>query len=465
MSTQPGTASNPLRVAIIGSGPSAFYAADHYQKQPGLVVQIDMFDRLPTPFGLVRGGVAPDHAKIKSVTKVYDKIAQHPNFRFFGNVEFGRDLNMADVRKYYHQMVFAVGAQTDKAMGIPGEDLAGSHAATEFVAWYNGHPDYRELQFDLTQERAVVVGVGNVAMDVARILASSYNELVKTDIADYALEALKESKVREILVLARRGPAQAAFTNPEIKELGEMEEADIAVKTDEADLDALSREALQAHPDSTVENNVRILQEYAKRPKQGRKKTIFMRFLVSPVELTGQDRVQTVKIVKNVLHQGSDGSLRPKATDRFETFDAGLVFRSIGYKGVPLPDVPFDEKNGVIPNKQGRVYDPKSEQLVTGVYAAGWIKRGPSGVIGTNKPDAQESVNLAMEDLKAGKVLCSSVSARETVDALLRERKVRFVTYQDWMRLDKLEVENGKKAGRPRVKFTRVEDMLKALGL
>jgi ferredoxin--NADP+ reductase len=465
MSTQPGTASNPLRVAIIGSGPSAFYAADHYQKQPGLVVQIDMFDRLPTPFGLVRGGVAPDHAKIKSVTKVYDKIAQHPNFRFFGHVEFGRDLTMADVQKYYHQVVFAVGAQTDRAMGIPGEDLAGSHAATEFVAWYNGHPDYRELQFDLTQERAVVVGVGNVAMDVARILASSYNELVKTDIADYALDALKQSKVREIFVLARRGPAQAAFTNPEIKELGEMEEADIVVKVDEADLDPLSREALQGHPDSTVENNVRILQEYAKRPKQGSKKTIYMRFLVSPVELAGEGRVQTIKVVKNVLQQGSDGALRPKATDRSETFDAGLVFRSIGYRGVALPGVPFDEKNGVIPNKQGRVYDPKSEQLVTGVYAAGWIKRGPSGVIGTNKPDAQESVNLALEDLKAGKTLSSSVSARETVDALLRERKVRFVTYQDWMRLDKLEVENGKKIGRPRVKFTRVEDMLKALGL
>lgn len=451
-------------MAIIGSGPSAFYAADHLQKQTGVVVHVDMFDRLPTPFGLVRGGVAPDHAKIKSVTKVYDKIAQNPNFRFYGHVEFGTNLTHDDVRSYYHQVIYAVGAQTDKSMGIPGENLPGSHAATEFVAWYNGHPDYRNLKFDLTQEKAIVVGVGNVAMDVARILASSYDELRATDMADYALEALKNSRVRDIVVIARRGPAQAAFTNPEIKELGEMEESDVSAVPSEVELDELSREALTANPDSTIDNNVRYLQEYARTPLKGKKKKITMRFLLSPVEILGSGRVQHVRVVRNVLQKGGDGSLKAKATDQFESLDAGLVFRSIGYKGVALPGVPFDNKAGIIPNQAGRIYDPLQQQIVTGEYVVGWIKRGPSGVIGTNKPDAVETANLMLEDASAGKIMAPGRPERASLETLLINRNIRFVTYQDWLKLDQLELERGEAASRPRVKLTDVEDMLKAAG-
>ncbi len=458
-----GTAANPLRVAIIGSGPSGFYAADYFQKQKDLAVHIDMFDRLPTPFGLVRGGVAPDHAKIKSVTKVYDKIALDPNFRFYGNVEFGKDISHDEMVKYYHQIIYAVGAQTDRRMGIPGEDLPGSHAATEFVAWYNGHPDYRHLKFDLTHERAAVIGVGNVAMDVARILASSYEELRKTDIADYALEELKKSKVCEIYVIGRRGPAQSAFTNPEIKEIGEMEEADAVAYPDEVTPDPLSRAALDADKDNSAENNIEILMRYAQQKPQGKKKRLYMRFLLSPVEITGASRVEHMKLVRNELYASPDGSLRPRAIDKHETLDVGLVFRSIGYKGVPLPDVPFDEKAGIISNKQGRVYDAAKEQVVKGEYAVGWIKRGPSGVIGTNKPDSQNTVNLMLEDLAKGETLQPAEAARESLERLLGDRKVNYVTYNDWQLLDRLEIERGKMLDRPRLKFCTVEEMLQAL--
>jgi ferredoxin--NADP+ reductase len=463
MSAALGTANNPLRVAIIGSGPSGFYAADYFQKQKDLVVHIDMLDRLPTPFGLVRGGVAPDHAKIKSVTKVYDKIALDPNFRFYGNVELGKDVTHADLAKYYHQIIYAVGAQTDRRMGIPGEDLAGSHAATEFVAWYNGHPDYRHLKFDLTQERAAVIGVGNVAMDVARILASSYEELRKTDIADYALEELKKSNVREIYVIGRRGPAQSAFTNPEIKEIGELEEAEAVAYAEEVTLDPLSRAALDESKDNAAEKNVEILMRYAQTKPQGKKKRLYMRFLLSPEEITGPGRVEHLKLVRNELYASQDGSLRPRATDKREALDVGLVFRSIGYKGLPLADVPFDDKAGIISNQQGRVFDAAKEKIVEGEYVVGWIKRGPSGVIGTNKPDSQDTVNLMLEDLAKGKALNPGQAGRESFERLLNDRKINYVTYQDWQVLDRLEIERGKALDRPRVKFCTVAEMLEAL--
>lgn len=463
MSHSPGTSQNPLRVAVIGSGPSAFYAAEAYLKQTDLAVEVDMFERLPTPHGLVRGGVAPDHQKIKSVTKVYDKIASDPRFRFYGNVEFGRDIQHADLIAHYHQIVYATGAQTDRRMGIPGEDLPGSHAATEFVAWYNAHPDYRDLHFDLTQPHVAVIGNGNVAMDVARILARSEAELATTDIADYALDALRSSRVTDIYVLGRRGPAQAAFTNPEIKELGELADADVIVLPEEAALDPLSQEMLTREPDRTAMNNVQTLQAYAQKPPTGKRRRIHMRFLWSPVELIGTDRVEAIKIVKNELQLADDGSLRPRPTDRTEIIPVGLVFRSIGYKGVALPDVPFDSKAGVIPNQQGRVINPASGTPITGEYVAGWIKRGPSGVIGTNKPDSVESVKLALEDAAAGRVHMPEQPQRAAVESLLTERGIELVCYEDWLRLDGIEQERGKALGRPRLKFSRVEDMLAAI--
>lgn len=456
-----GTATNPLRVAIIGSGPSAFYAAEHLQRQNDLVVQVDMFERLPTPFGLVRGGVAPDHPKIKTVTKVYERTAAHPNFRFYGNVEYGRDVTHEDLTAHYHQIIYAVGAQTDRRMGIPGEDLPGSYPATEFVGWYNGHPDYRDLHFDLTQARVAVVGNGNVAMDVARILASSYDELAKTDIADYALEALKESKVTDIYLLGRRGPAQAAFTNPELKELGELEMADVIVPPDEIELDPLSNDYILTGDDRDAERNVQTLLRYSGQNGFSKPRRIYVRFLVSPTQVIGAEKVEAVELVHNELYQAEDGSLRPRATDKTEMLPVGLVFRSIGYKGVPVQGVPFDERRGVIPNTHGRITD--GGQTVTGEYAVGWIKRGPSGIIGTNKPDALETVELMLQDVAGGDTITPASPSRESLEGLLRERGVDYVTFADWLKLDALEQQRGQALNRPRVKFSRVEEMLAAL--
>ncbi len=464
--TKLGTESNPLRVAVIGSGPTAFYATDHLFKQVGLAVEVDMFDRVPTPFGLVRGGVAPDHQKIKTVTKAYTQTAAKPRFRFYGNVEFGRHLKLADLKEHYHAILYASGAQTDRRMGIPGEDLQGSHPATEFVAWYNGHPDYRHLQFDLTPERAAVVGIGNVAIDVARILCRTVDELRTTDIADYALEALSKSHVKEVYLLGRRGPAQAAFTPPEIKEVGEMADADVVVLPEEAQLDPLSQAAVASASDRSVLKNVEILQGYAVRKPTGKSRRLTVRFLVSPVELIGDaaGRVVKMRLVKNRLVASETGSLSAKATDQFEELPVGLVFRSVGYRGVPLPDVPFHEKWGVILNEKGRVIDPESKQPFVGQYTAGWIKRGPSGVIGTNKPDAVETVNCMLEDLAQDKLLLPLQPESRCVEDLVRARQPLFFTFADWLKLDEMEVARGQAQGRPRVKFTSVEEMLAALG-
>lgn len=462
---QAGTEGNPLRVAIIGSGPAGFYTAEHLFKQEGLVVNVDMFDRLPTPFGLVRGGVAPDHQKIKSVTAVYDRTAQRPEFRFYGNVEFGTDVTLDDLRAYYHQIVFTTGAQTDRRLGVPGEDLQGSHAATEFVAWYNGHPDYRHLEFDLSAERAAVVGIGNVAVDVARILCRTPEELAKTDIADYALEALRHSRIKEVYMLGRRGPAQAAFTTPEIKEVGEMADADVFTVADEVELDPLSQADLERSQDRATMKKVEILQSYALHKPTGKSRKLVLRFLVSPVELIGDDqgRVTAMKLVRNELYATEAGTMRPRPTDHFETIPVDLVFRSVGYRGVALPGVPFHERWGVILNEKGRVLDPDSQRPLTGIYTAGWIKRGPSGVIGTNKPDALETVNCMLEDVAQGQLLSPSQADPGAAERFIHERQPRYVSYQDWLRLNELEVSRGKALGRPRLKFTTVEEMLAAL--
>ncbi len=460
---QLGTNTHPVRVAIIGSGPSGFYVAEHLLKQKKFVVEIDMFERLPTPYGLVRFGVAPDHQKIKSVTAVFEKIAAYPRFHFYGYVEFGKDVTLQDLRDYYHQIVYTTGAQTDRRLEIPGEDLQGSHPATEFVAWYNGHPHYRNYQFDLTQERVAVVGVGNVAVDVARILCRTPEELAVTDIADYALEALRHSRVKEVYMLGRRGPAQAAFTNPEIKELGELTGADILVRPEEVELDELSQAALAKSQDRTILRKIEILQGYAIQRVHQKPRKLILRFLVSPVELIGKGQVVAMRLVKNKLYVTEAGSLRPQPTDQFEELPVGLVFRSVGYQGVPLPGVPFNERWGVILNQKGRVLLPESLQPVPGEYTAGWIKRGPTGVIGTNKPDALETVNCMLEDLEKGAILSPSHPESSAAEQLIRERQPDYFSFADWLRLDALEVAKGAASGRPRVKFTRIEDMLAVL--
>jgi len=461
-----GTSARPLRVAIVGAGPTGFYAADHLLRNPEVVVEVDMFDRLPTPYGLVRLGVAPDHQKIKFVTNAFDKVAASPRFRFYGGVEFGKDVTLADLQAHYHQIVYCTGAQTDRRMGIPGEDLTGSHPATEFVAWYNGHPDYRDCAFDLSQESVAVVGVGNVAADVVRILCRTPEELATTDIADYALEALRKSRVRDVYLLGRRGPAQAAFTNPEVRELGELADADITAIPQEVELDPLSRAAVERSQDRATRKKVEMLREYARRAPTGKSRRLVLRFLVSPVELIsdGAGRVAAMRLVRNELYATSTGALQPRATDRFEELPVGLVFRSVGYRGVPLPGVPFNESWGVILNDKGRVLDPDTKQPIVGEYAAGWIKRGPTGVIGTNKPDAAETVECMFEDLARGAVLEPTRPEAAAAEALVRQRQPNYVSYTDWLKLNEIEVARGRAQGRPRVKLTSVEEMLAALG-
>ncbi|MCI0397977.1 MAG: FAD-dependent oxidoreductase [Chloroflexi bacterium] len=464
--SQAGTQSNPLRVAIIGAGPAGFYAVERLFKQKDLTVEVDMYDRLPTPYGLVRNGVAPDHQKIKSVTKVFDRLAAQPQFRFFGYVELGKDITVADLRRHYHQIVYTTGAQTDRSLNIPGIDLKGSHAATEFVAWYNGHPDYRHYQFDLSQEHAVVIGVGNVAVDVCRILCRTPEELARTDIAGYALEALSQSRVKVVYMLGRRGPAQAAYTAPEVKELGELADADVIVLPEEAELDELSQASLADGADRGTMRQVELIQEFSRRPPAGKSRQLILRFLVSPVELIGDENGQVIclRLVKNELYATEAGSLRARPTEQYEEIPAGLVFRSIGYQGVPLPDVPFNDNWGVILNEGGRVIHPETRQPVVGEYAAGWIKRGPTGVIGTNKPDAAETVELMLKDLASGRILSPECPDATAAEQMVRKRQPHYFSYEDWLKLDEIEVARGTEQGRPRVKLTTVEEMLAAVG-
>jgi ferredoxin--NADP+ reductase len=432
----------PLRVAVVGSGPAGFYAAGALLGAD-VPVKVDLIERLPTPWGLVRLGVAPDHPKIKSVSRAYEKIAAKPGFRFLGNVEVGRDLMHADLVRLYDAVVYAVGAQTDRRMGIPGEDLPGSWPATEFVAWYNGHPDYQELEFDLSVERVVVVGAGNVAVDVARMLALTPEELDATDTTDTAIAAINGSAIKEIVMVARRGPVQAAFTTPELIELGELAGCDVVV--DPADLEGAEA------TDTNSERNLEVLREYAARVPAGKPKRLVLRFLSSPVALLGDERVEAVELVRNRLEPDAQGRLRAVATDERETVPCGLVFRSVGYQGVPVPGVPFDERRATILNDRGRVS--------SGVYCAGWIKRGPSGVIGTNKKDATETVELLLEDLRGAPRKGGSAAE---VDALLAERGVRPVSYAGWRAIDEVECSAGERLGRPRVKLVTWDDLLEA---
>lgn len=465
MASQIGSDSLPLRVAIFGSGPAGFYAAGELLRQKDVTVCVDMFDRLPTPYGLVRGGVAPDHQKIKAVIRQYEKIAGRPGFRFFGNVTFGEDVLLDEVLGHYHQVLFSTGAESDRRLGIPGEDLPGSDPATIFVGWYNGHPDYRDLQYDLSRvERVAVIGNGNVAMDVTRILARSIEELSTTDIADYALETLKKSAVKEIYLLGRRGPAQAAFTNPEIRELTEMQVADLVVRPADLELDEANAEFLARAEDRVHQGNMDILTAQVPRGEGAKPKKVRARFFVSPVEIYGQDAVTGLKLEQNRLVKDASGTLRARGTGTYEDLpNVQMVFRSIGYKGHPLKDVPFDERAGIIPNTDGRVINPGTQAPVARLYVAGWIKRGPSGVVGTNKPDAVETVALMLEDLHNGGVPDGVQTAPEAAAALLDRKGVRSISFADWQYLDRIEVEAGRTRGKPREKLTTVAEMLAAL--
>jgi ferredoxin--NADP+ reductase len=449
--------SGPLRVAVVGSGPAGFYAAGALlDADPP--VEVDMIERLPTPWGLVRLGVAPDHPKLKSVSRAFERIALKPGFRFFGNVEVGRDLSHADLVGLYDAVIYAFGSQTDRRLGIPGEDLPGSWSATEFVAWYNGHPDYQSLSFDLNVERAVVIGNGNVALDVARMLALTPEELAPTDTTDPAIVAIGKSTIQEIVVVGRRGPAQASWTTQELKEMGDLAGADIAVDASELELDPVSEAALEH--DTNARRNLEVLRGFAERQPAGKPVTLRLRFFLSPVALYGEESVDAIELVRNRLEE-RDGRLVAVPTEVRERIECGLVFRSIGYRGIGLPDLPFDERRGTIRNDCGRVLGDENEPLER-VYCAGWIKRGPTGIIGTNKKDAMETVALLLEDVQEGRVSHEDEATPEAVEALLEERGIRAVVYAGWTSIDELERAAGEKLGRPRVKLRTWDDLLEA---
>ena len=450
------------RVAVVGAGPAGAFAADRLLRRRG-DVEIDLFERLPTPWGLLRSGVAPDHQEIKRLDETFDRETLGRGCRFFGNVEVGVDISHAELMQHYTAVIYATGAQTDKSLGIPGEDLPGSWAATEFVAWYNGHPDYRSLEFDLSAKRAVVIGNGNVAADVTRVLMLSADALGRTDVADHALEALRESNIEEVVVLGRRGPAQAAFTSSELRDLGQLDGVDLRVAPEDAELDAVSERWLVEDGTFTARKNVELLREFAAGPsKPDARRRIVLRFLRSPVEIRGDGRVEAIDVGRNEITVSDDGSLRPRAVDdSVETIECGLVLRSVGYRAVPLPDVPFDERSYVLPNDRGRVHAPDGEP-VPGVYAVGWIKRGPTGILGTNKRDAEETVACLADDLASGVISPRELPPREGIERLLAERKPDLVTADGWRAIDARELESGDSAGRPRVKLTSRDDLLAA---
>jgi ferredoxin--NADP+ reductase len=457
-----GTTVRPLRIAIVGAGPAGLYAADALLNKQDIVLTIDIFNRFPAPFGLVRDGVAPDHQSIKSVARVLGKALADPRVRFFGNVTYGVDLHHKELKRYYDQILYAVGAQADRRMSIPGEDLGNSLAAISFVGWYNGHPDHRDLPVDLSCERAVVVGNGNVAMDVTRMLVTSPDVLGRTDIADHALEALRDSRIREVVVLGRRGAAQASFTTPELRELGKLDGVAVVVDPRNIELDPASQ--AEAEADRTARANLRYLREFAAVTGHTAPRRIVLRFLASPVEIVGyRDRVASLTVEHNELVVDANGGLRSKGTGRLEVIEAGLVVRSIGYRTVPIEGVPFDPATSTVNNIAGQVVHPNTGEVVAGEYVVGWAKRGPTGRIGNNKPDSASTVEAMVADLPTLKGIRDEHRYPSGIEVALRRRRIDFATYQDWRILDDYEVARAASQGRPRIKVTTVPEMMEVI--
>ncbi|MDA8370351.1 MAG: FAD-dependent oxidoreductase [Nocardiopsaceae bacterium] len=445
----------PLRVAVIGSGPAGIYTADALTRQSREAVAVDILDRLPTPYGLVRYGVAPDHLKIKSVARTLRAVLEHPQVRFIGGVEYGRHVTRADLARSYHAIVYATGASVDRRMGIPGEDLPGSVAATDFVNWYCGHPDTEVERFLLDAEEVAVIGAGNVAVDVVRILAKSADELRHTDIPQPVLDALAASKVRRIHLLARRGPLQAKFTAPELRDLGALDNADITVRSEQLDIDPNGEEMLGAA--RAARTNLKILQEWAERTPEGRPRRIDLRFWVRPVAVTGEERVTGLRVEETEF----DAEGRLTGAGNVDTLGVGMVFRSIGYVGVPLAGVPFDEATRTVPNTEGRVHD-STGAVVPGDYVAGWIKRGATGVIGTNKSDAAATVRSLLDDAPQ---LRAASSGLIPIEQALEGSGATVTDYGDWLTIDAAEAERAALLGRgERVKLLGWEEFYGALG-
>lgn len=461
MTSRPGTEQNPLRVCVIGAGPSAFYATEALFKAQGLKVQVDMFDRLPNPFGLVRGGVAPDHQNIKTVTKVYFKIAENPGFRFFGNVRLGRDIQVTDLQQHYHQVIYGFGCESDTKLGVPGEELGGVHSATEFVGWYNGHPDYADRKFDLANaKRVAVVGNGNVSMDTARVLLKDPNALAPTDIAEYAVEQLKKSNVKEVVLLGRRGPAQSAFSSKEMEEIQELPDVAVVISKEDAAIDAVTAKWLESAGKGN-QRNAKLIEEISHKSPEGKPKRMTCRFCVSPIELIGKNgKLSAVRLQHAILEPDEKGVPRPKAIDKYETLECELIFKAIGYRGIPIQGVPFDQKRGTIPNTDGRVLDAAGGKVQTGYYTVGWVKRGPSGLVGDNSRCSKATADSMIADQAAGNTLSPT---KGDIVEVLKARKIDYVSWQDWLKLDQWEVEQGKAKGKVRLKTGSIAASMKAV--
>ncbi|MDX1883895.1 FAD-dependent oxidoreductase [Mycolicibacterium sp. 120270] len=449
----------PYHVAIVGAGPSGYFAAASLLKfadnDTDADVRVDMLEMLPTPWGLVRSGVAPDHPKIKSISAQFEKTALDPRFRFFGNIAVGEHVQAAELADRYDAVIYAVGAQSDRSLGIPGEDLPGSVAAVDFVGWYNAHPHFGEMAPDLSTGRAVVVGNGNVALDVARILVTDPDVLATTDIADHALKVLHDRGVEEVLIIGRRGPLQAPFTTLELRELGHLEGlGDVDVIVDPADFADITEEDLEA-ASKTVRNNIKVLRSYAETTPKGAKRRIVFRFRTSPIEIKGKDRVESIVLGRNELVADDTGRVSAKDTGEREEVPAQLVVRAVGYRGVPTPGLPFDERSGTIPHDSGRVEGSRNE------YVVGWIKRGPTGVIGSNKSDSQETVDTLVADLGSTALVDRSENHSESLAEWMVQRQPKVVTDDHWKLIDEHERSAGGTGGRPRVKLTSVAELLR----
>jgi ferredoxin/flavodoxin---NADP+ reductase len=451
----------PYHVAIVGSGPSGYFAAasllkfaDARKSQDDADVRVDMLEMLPTPWGLVRSGVAPDHPKIKSISAQFEKTALDPRFRFFGNVVVGEHLLTAELAEHYDAVIYAVGAQSDRSLHIPGEDLPGSVAAVDFVGWYNAHPHFEEMAPDLSTGRAIVVGNGNVALDVARILVTDPDLLATTDIADHALKSLHDRGVEEVLIIGRRGPLQAPFTTLELRELGDLEGlGDVDVIVDPADFADISDDDVEA-AGKTVRNNIKVLRGYAEREPKGAKRRIVFRFRTSPIEIKGEGKVESIVLGRNELVD-DNGRIVAKDTGERDEVPAQLVVRAVGYRGVPTPGLPFDDKTGTIPHTAGRVDGSRNE------YVVGWIKRGPTGVIGSNKKDSQETVDTLLSDLSEAELADFGADHSEKLVEWLLERQPKLITDDHWKLIDDYERSAGEPHGRPRVKVCSVAELLR----
>jgi ferredoxin--NADP+ reductase len=455
----------PYYVAIVGAGPSGFFAAasllrsaDESVASGGPDVHIDMIEMLPTPWGLVRSGVAPDHPKIKSVSRTFEKSAGDPRLRYFGNITVGEHVSTDELAQRYDAVVYTVGTQSDRPMGIPGEDLPGSVAAVDFVGWYNAHPHFTGMAPDISSGRAVVIGNGNVAIDVARILVTDPDVLATTDIADHALDALRRRGVSEVVIVGRRGPLQGAFTTLELRELGELDGVEVVV--DPADLADVSDEDATAAGKTTAAN-IKVLRGYAEKTaertasgEESDNRRIVFRFHRSPVEITGWGKVESIVLGHNELVTDENGRTFARDTGERETLPAQLVVRAVGYRGVAMAGLPFDDASGTIPHEHGRIAGRLNS------YVAGWIKRGPSGVIGTNKKDAQDTVDTLLADLAGTQLREVGDGYDDELATWLSECQPKLVTEAHWQAIDTHERSAGEPQGRPRVKVAAVADLL-----